>query len=221
MVPDVDVPADDAGVITVLLADDHTVVRAGLRMLLDAEEGLSVVAEAGDVPTVMRKVRGHQPRVLVLDLNMPGESSLAAIPRILDAAPETRIVVLTMQSDPVFAREALSAGALGYVLKDAADTELVDAIRRAAEGQLYVNPGLGARLARDPEDPAAQPTALSPRELEVLGMIAEGHTNSEIAQRLYLSVRTIESHRANIQRKTGRATRAELVALAREQGLVA
>jgi two-component system response regulator NreC len=222
MVPEVDADADaDAGrLITVMLADDHTVVRAGLRMLLDAEEGLAVVAEAGDIETVMRKVRGHRPRVLILDLNMPGEPSLPAIPRILHESPETRIVVLTMQSDPVFAREALSAGALGYVLKEAADTELVDAVRRAAENQMYVNPGLGARLARERAVQPGQQTALSPREAEVLGMIAGGHTNAEIAQQLFLSVRTIESHRANIQRKTGRATRAELVALAREEGLL-
>jgi two-component system response regulator NreC len=220
MVPGVDADADADRLITVMLADDHTVVRAGLRMLLDAEAGLAVVAEAGDIPTVMRKVRGHRPRVLILDLNMPGESSLPAIPRILQASPETRIVVLTMQNDPVFAREALSAGALGYVLKEAADTELVEAVRRAAEDQMYVNPGLGARLAREQAVPPELQTALSPREAEVLGLIAGGHTNAEIAQRLFLSVRTIESHRANIQRKTGRATRAELVALAREEGLV-
>jgi two-component system response regulator NreC len=220
MVPAVDAHADAGRLITVMLADDHTVVRAGLRMLLDAEEGLTVVAEAGDVPTVMRKVRGHRPRVLILDLNMPGESSLPAIPRILEESPETRIVVLTMQNDPVFAREALSVGALGYVLKEAADTELVEAVRRAAEDQMYVNPGLGARLARERVVAPDLPTALSPREAEVLTLIAGGHTNAEIAQRLFLSVRTIESHRANIQRKTGRATRAELVALAREEGLV-
>jgi two-component system response regulator NreC len=222
MVPDVDAVADAGSgrLITVMLADDHTVVRAGLRMLLDAEEGLAVVAEAGDVETVMRKVRGHRPRVLILDLNMPGEPSLPAIPRILHESPETRIVVLTMQNDPVFAREALGAGALGYVLKEAADTELVDAVRRAAENQMYVNPGLGARLARERAVQPGQQTALSPREAEVLGMIAGGHTNAEIAQQLFLSVRTIESHRANIQRKTGRATRAELVALAREEGLL-
>jgi two-component system response regulator NreC len=209
--------ADD--VITVMLADDHAVVRAGLRLLLDSEPDMNVVAEAGDVPEVMRRVAGNRPRVLVLDLNMPGESSLVAIPRILETSPETQIVVLTMQNDPVFAREALGSGALGYVLKEAADTELVDAVRHAAAGQRYVNPGLGARLAAEPGDSTHEPPALSPREAEVLSLIAAGHTNAEIAQQLYLSVRTIESHRAHIQRKTGRATRAELVALAREQGL--
>lgn len=203
-----------------LLADDHAVVRAGLRLLLDAEPDMSVVAEAGDVPSVMRRVVGHRPRVLILDLNMPGGSSLEAIPQLVAAAPETRIVVLTMQNDPVFAREALGSGALGYVLKEAADTELVDAVRRAARGESYVNPALGVRLATEQPGPDRAPAALSPREAEVLSLIAAGHTNAEIAKKLYLSVRTVESHRAHIQRKTGRATRAELVALAREQGLV-
>jgi two-component system response regulator NreC len=206
-------------VITVMLADDHAVVRTGLRMVLDAEQGMMVVAEAGDIATVMRRVKGHRPRVLVLDLNMAGESSLETIPRIVEDSPETRIVMLTMQTDPVFAREALSAGALGYVLKEAADTELVEAVRRAAKGEFYVNPGLGARIVRELSGaPGAAP--LTPREVEVLRLIADGHTNTEIANRLILSVRTVEAHRAHIQRKTGRATRAELVALAREQGLV-
>jgi two-component system response regulator NreC len=210
------VSGDEA--ITVMLADDHAVVRAGLRMVLEAEDDMTVVAEAGDVPTAMRRVKGHRPRVLVLDLNMPGDSSLHAIPLILGESPQTRIVVLTMQTDPVFAREALGAGALGYVLKEAADAELVDAVRRAAKDELYVNPGLGARIVRErgAED---SPTPLSARELEVLGLIAEGYTNPEIARQLMLSVRTVESHRAHIQRKTGRSTRAELVALAREQRL--
>jgi two-component system response regulator NreC len=217
--PEVEVRDRAGDVITVLLADDHAILRSGLRLLLEAEEGLSVVAEAGDVPTVMRKVRGHRPRVLILDLNLPGESGLAAIPSILEASPETRIVVLTMQNDPVFAREALSAGALGYVLKEAADTEVVAAVRCAAAGQMYVNPGLGVRLAREGAGPRDQPAALSARETEVLGMIAEGYTNVEIASRLCLSVRTVESHRAHIHRKTGRTTRAELVALAHELGV--
>ncbi|MBV8943384.1 MAG: response regulator transcription factor, partial [Solirubrobacterales bacterium] len=195
--------------ITVLLADDHAVVRAGLRLLLDAEEGMTVVAEAGDIPTTMRKVRGHRPRVLILDLNMGGASGLAAIPTIQDTSPETRIVVLTMQDDPVFAHEALAEGALGYVLKEAADTELLDAVRHAAQDKMYVNPGLGARLATEVTGLGDPPPALSARETEVLGMIADGYTNPEIADRLCLSVRTIESHRAHIHRKTGRTTRAE------------
>jgi two-component system response regulator NreC len=208
-----------SGPITIVLADDHQVVRAGLRMLLQAEEGFEVVAEAGDVATTERRVAAYHPRVLILDLNMPGESSLPAIPRLRETAPDTQIVVLTMQNDPAFAREALRSGAIGYVLKEAADSELVQAVRLAAEGRTYLNPELGARLAAAP--PAnGPPDDLSARELEVLRLIALGYTNGEIATRLYLSVRTVESHRAHIQQKTGRTTRAALVAYAREHELI-
>jgi two-component system response regulator NreC len=206
--------------ITIVLADDHRVVRAGLRLLLEGEEGMEVVAEAGDVATTERRVSAYHPRVLLLDLNMPGESSLPAIPRIRAAAPQTQIVVLTMQNDPAFAREALRAGAIGYVLKEAADTELVQAVRLAAEGRTYLNPELGARLAAEPPAPSGPPDDLSARELEVLRLIALGHTNAEIASQLYLSVRTVESHRAHIQQKTRRTTRADLVAYAREYDLL-
>ncbi len=215
---DTDTTADD--VITIVIADDHQVVRSGLRMLLEAEEGFEVLAEAGDVPTTERRVRAYHPRVLVLDLNMPGESSLPAIPRIREGSPETQIVVLTMQNDPAFAREALRSGAVGYVLKEAADGELVQAVKLAAEGRTYLNPELGARLAAEPPEPAGPPDDLSLREIEVLKLIALGHTNSEIASNLYLSVRTVESHRAHIQQKTRRTTRAELVSYARENGLL-
>jgi two-component system response regulator NreC len=207
-------------VITIIIADDHQVVRSGLRMLLEAEEGFEVLAEAGDVPSTERRVRAYHPRVLVLDLNMPGGSSLPAIPRIREGSPETQIVVLTMQNDPAFAREALRSGAMGYVLKEAADGELVQAVKLAAEGRTYLNPELGARLAAEPPEPAGPPDDLSLREIEVLKLIALGHTNSEIAGNLYLSVRTVESHRAHIQQKTRRTTRAELVSYAREHGLL-
>jgi two-component system response regulator NreC len=206
--------------IRIVLADDHRVVRAGLRLLLDSEPDFEVVAEAGDVTESLRKVSAFHPDVLILDLNMPGESSLQAIPRILSSEPQTQIVVLTMQSDPGFARDALRAGALGYVLKEAADGELVQAVRQAAEGVTYLNPMLGARLAAEPAERTAAPDMLSAREVEVLRLIALGHTNGEIASRLFLSVRTIESHRAHIQRKTGRMTRADLVTYAQENDLL-
>jgi two-component system response regulator NreC len=206
--------------ITVVLADDHVVVRKGLRLLLEAEPGLRVLAEAGTVPDALRMARAHRPTVLILDLNMPGGSSLEAIPTLRRDAAETAIVVLTMQNDPSFARQALQAGALGFVLKEAADDELLGAITLAAEGETYLNPRLGARLAAQPAQPAGPPDDLSDRELEVLRMIALGHTNSEIASALYLSVRTVESHRAHIQQKTRRSTRAELVRYALEHQLV-
>ena len=205
------------GEIRLVLADDHAVVRSGLRMLLDAEEGLSVVAEAGEVDTAKRMVAAHRPDVLILDLNMPGPASLPAIPEL---SQRTAVVVLTMQNDPGFARQALGAGARAYVLKEAADTELVEAVRAAANGGTYLNPQLGARLAAAPPEPAGPPDDLTEREVEILRLIALGHTNAEIGERLYLSVRTVESHRAHIQQKTRRTTRAELVRYALEHGFV-
>src|SRR3954447_8888791 len=206
--------------VTVVIADDHAVVRKGLRMLVDAEPGLHVVAEAGTVPDALRMVRAHRPDVIVLDLNMPGGSSLEAIPTMRDETPMTAIVVLTMQNDPSFARQALQSGALGFVLKEAADDELLGAIRLAAEGETYLNPRLGARLAAEPPEPAGPPDDLSEREVEVLRLIALGHTNAEIGKQLYLSVRTVETHRAHIQQKLRRTSRAELVRYALDNGLV-
>ena len=203
-----------------VIADDHTVVRQGLRLLIDNEEGLQVIAEAGTVPDAERLTRAHRPSVLVLDLNMPGGSGLEAIPRLREQAPETAIVVLTMQDDPAFARQALQSGALGFVLKEAADEELLEAIRLAAAGDTYLNPRLGARLAAAPAEPAGPPDDLSEREVEVLRLIALGHTNTEIAEQLFLSTRTVETHRAHIQQKIRRTTRAELVRYALEHGLV-
>jgi two-component system response regulator NreC len=208
------------GAVTIILADDHQVVRAGLRLLLEAEEEFEVVAEAGDLATTERRVAAYNPRVLILDLNMPSGSTLPAIPRLREAAPGTEIVVLTMQNDPAFAREAFRAGAIGYVLKEAAESELIQAVRLAAEGRTYLNPELGARMAAEPPPADGPPDDLSAREIEVLRLIALGHTNSEIASRLYLSVRTVESHRSHIQQKTGQTTRAALVAYAREHELV-
>ena len=206
--------------ITIVLADDHSVDRAGLRMLLEAEADLEVLAEAGDVEAAQRYVLGHKPTVLVLDLNMPGGSRLEAIPRIAERSPGTAGVVLTMQQDPAFAREALRAGARGYVVKHAAGDELVQAIRAAAGGGTWLNPELGARMAAAPEGPAGPLAELSERELEVLRLIALGHTNNEIAEQLFLSVRTVETHRARIQQKLGSSTRAELVRYALDHDLI-
>jgi two-component system response regulator NreC len=203
--------------IRIVLADDHVVVRSALRMLLDAEPGLEVVAEAGDVDGAIRYLRGHRPEILILDLNMPGRASLEALPDITEASPETQVVVLTMQSEPAFAREAMQAGVLGYILKEAADTELVKAVRLAAQGRTYLQPDLGARLAAEPPD---APDDLSERELEILRFIALGHTNGEIAEQLLISVRTVESHRSHIQQKLHLAKRSELVRYALERGML-
>ncbi|HYI19130.1 MAG TPA: response regulator transcription factor [Solirubrobacteraceae bacterium] len=203
--------------ITLVLADDHAVVRSGLRMLLEAEDDLVVLAEAGEIDAARRKVSAHKPDVLVLDLNMPGPPSLPAIP---DLAGATAVVVLTMQNDPAFAREAFQAGARGYVLKEAADAELVEAVRAAAAGRTYLNPGMGARIAAAPAVDDGPPDGLSDRELGILRLIALGHTNAEIAQTLFLSVRTVESHRSHIQQKTGMSSRAELVRYALSHKLI-
>lgn len=207
-----------SGPVRIVLADDHAVMRSGLRMLLEAEPGYEVVAEAGDAESAVRYVRGHKPDVLILDLNMPGGSGLDIIPRLTEEVPDTRIVVLTMQRDPAFARQALSSGAIGYVLKSAADAELVLAVRLAADGETYLNPQLGAKLAAQPHD--ARPGDLTERELEVLRLVALGHTNPEIAGKLYVSVRTVEAHRSHIHQKLRLATRAELVAFALEHRLI-
>jgi two-component system response regulator NreC len=218
------VPADlpdvsgEGAATTIVLADDHTVVRNALRLLLDAEPAFEVVAEAGDADTAVRYVRGHKPAVLILDLNMPGRSSLDAVPDIREASPETEIVVLTMQNEPAFARRALQAGVRGYVLKEAADAELVQAVRSAAAGDTYLPPALGARLAAGADTQNGDD--LSERERDVLRLIALGHTNAEVAEQLYISIRTVESHRAHIQQKLRLSSRAELVRYALGQGLV-
>jgi two-component system response regulator NreC len=209
--------------ITIVLADDHAVVRSGLRMLLDAETGLRVVAEAGTVDDAVRLTKAHRPSILVLDLNMPGTSSassLDALPTLAADAPATAVVILTMQESPEYARTALQAGAKAYVLKEAADSELVDAVRCAAVGEVYLHPRLGARIAAAPAAPPAPADDLTDREVEILRLIALGHTNGDIAQQLFLSVRTVESHRAHIQQKLRRTTRADLVRYALDRGLL-
>jgi two-component system response regulator NreC len=202
--------------IRIVLADDHAVVRRGLRLVLDSEADFQVVAEAGDVPETVRRVREHRPDVLVLDLHMGGTSSLHAVPGLIGSAPGVRVVILTMQNDPAFVREAMRAGASGYVVKEAADGELVEAVRIAVRGGTWISPQLGASLV----EPSGGSEPLSPRETEVLRLIGLGHTNREIAEMLFLSVRTVESHRGRIQAKLGLSTRHDLVRYALDRGLV-
>jgi two-component system response regulator NreC len=204
--------------IRIVLADDHPVVRHGLRMLLDEQPDFEVVAEAGTVEDAARYVRGHHPSVLVLDLNMPGGSTREAIPRLRAEFPATHIVVLTMEQDPAYARGAITAGATGYVLKQAAEGELVDAVRLAAGGEPYLNPRLGAQLAA--ERPLGHPDDLSEREVEVLRLLALGHTTAEISQQLFISARTVESHRSHIQQKLSLPSRAALVRYALDHDLM-
>lgn len=201
-----------------VLADDHGVVRQGLRLLLDAQPDLRVVAEAGDVDTALRMTRAHRPGVLVIDLNMPGRRTIDAIPEILEASPATRIVVLTMQDEAALAQVTLRAGASAYVVKDAAGDELIQAIQVVLQGETYLHPQLGARIAGQEAEPADDD--LSEREREVLRLIALGHTNGEIAAQLFLSVRTVESHRAHVQQKLGLTSRADLVRYALDRGMI-
>ena len=209
-------------IIRVLIVDDHAVVRAGLRLLLDAEEDIETVGEAGDAREAIFEARSTKPDVVLMDVVLGGKSGIEVTPELLHEQPDAKVLILSMQDDPRYVREAFSAGACGYVLKEAADAELVSAVREVARGGRYVDPGLGARMAA--ADAAAAQAAdedpLSDREREVLRLLALGHTNQEIAEMLYISVRTAETHRAHIMRKLGLDTRAELVRYALAQGLL-
>ncbi len=207
--------------IRLLIVDDHQLVRSGLRRLLEGEEDLTVEDEAGTAADAVRLARLHKPDVILLDVVMPGGSGLDAIPEIREAAPEAKIVALSMQDDPSYVRQAFAAGASGYVLKEAADDELLAAVHEVAAGGNYVDPQLGARLAAADSAAASAEDPLSDREREVLRLLALGHTNQEIASQLYLSVRTAETHRARIMQKLGLETRAELVRHAIDRGLLA
>jgi two-component system, NarL family, response regulator NreC len=210
-------------VIKVVLVDDHAVVRSGLRLLLDAEDDMEVVGEAGNAKDAVFRARALKPDVMVLDVVMPGESGIEALPKLLKESPATNVLVLSMQDDPSYVREAFAAGASGYVLKEAVDQEVVSAVREIASGGRYVHPALGARMiaAEAEERAAAEADPLSDREREILRLLALGHTNQEIARQLYISVRTAESHRAHIMQKLRLSTRAELVRYALSHGLLA
>jgi two-component system response regulator NreC len=212
-------PDTDPEGLRIVLADDHVVVRAGIRLILNEVPGWEVVAECGDAETAARQVHGHHADVLVLDLTMPGRPSLEVLAELRRSAPRTRVAILTMDADADLARRALAGGASAYVLKEAADTALVEAIGRVAAGGSYLDPALGAQVAAAPPAPAEH--SLSDRELDVLRLIALGNTNTEIADALCLSVRTVETHRSHIVTKTGRKTRSELVTYARGGGLLA
>jgi two-component system response regulator NreC len=208
--------------IRVLIVDDHAVMRSGLKLLLAAEDGIEPVGEAGSGQEAIFEARSTKPDVILLDVVMPDQTGLDVLPQLLHEHPETKVLVLSMQDDPEYVRQAFASGASGYVLKEAADTEVVAAIREVARGGSYVNPALGARLAaaeaesrrREEQDP------LSEREREVLQLLALGHTNQEIAKQLFISVRTAETHRAHIMQKLGLSGRSELVRYALEHGLI-
>ncbi len=204
--------------ISVVLADDHGLMRRSLRLVLDGEDAIDVVAEADDLASVERHIHGHQPSVLVLDLGMSDGSGLPAIGNLRRSVPDTQIVVITMEDNPGFAQRALAAGATGFVLKDRAEEELAGAVKMAARGETFVTPKVATRLAA--LRGALTDEHLSPREAEVLQLIAFGHTSVEIARMLKLSPRTVETHRARIHQKLGLRTRAELVRYALARGLL-
>jgi two-component system, NarL family, response regulator NreC len=206
----------------ILLVDDHAVVRAGLRLLLEAVDEFEVVDEASDAREAVFKARRHKPDVILLDVLLPGTSGLDAIPELRGEVPEAKLLMLSMEDDAGYVRRAFAQGADGYVVKDAADVELVAAVREVAAGRRYLHPALGAKLVqadidqrdRDASDP------LSEREHAVLRLLALGHTNQEIANTLYISVRTAETHRAHIMQKLSLSTRADLVRYALDWGML-
>jgi two-component system response regulator NreC len=208
--------------IRVLIVDDHAVVRSGLRHVLESETGIEVVGEAADARHATFEARAKQPDVILMDVVMPGASGIEAIPEVLAVAPTAHVLMLSMQDDPRYVREAFAAGAAGYILKEAVDTDVVAAVRAIAVGGRYVHPTLGARMiAADAAERAdAQTNPLSNRELEILHLLALGHTNQEIAELLCLSVRTAETHRSHIMQKLRMQTRAELVRHALKLGLL-
>jgi two-component system, NarL family, response regulator NreC len=205
--------------IDVIIADDHTVVRDGIRAVLQREGGeFRVVAEAADVPTMIREVREHKPDLLTLDLTMPGGSSLGALPSCFMSHPTLAVAILTMREDPEYARQALRAGARSYVLKEAEPAELLQAFRLAVAGGNYLHPRLGALMATG-DDGFADSVVLSEREREVVRLIANGYTNPEIAEQLNVAERTVKTYRARAIEKLGFSSRAEITAYVRRTGL--
>jgi DNA-binding NarL/FixJ family response regulator len=206
----------------VLIVDDHPVVRSGLKSLLEAEDDIEPVGEAGTMQDAVFRTRSLKPDVILMDVVMPGASGIEATPAVLKEAPDAKVLILSMQDDPSYVRESFAAGASGYVLKEAADEEVVNAVREVAAGGHYVHPSLGAKMvAADAEERRrAESDPLTDREREVLRLLALGHTNQEIAGTLFLSVRTVETHRAHIMQKLRLHTRAELVRYAMEQGML-
>ena len=213
-------PSGESSTVRVLIVDDHAVVRAGLRLLLDRENGIEVVGEAGNSPDAVDLAEQLSPDVVLMDVVMPGVSGVDAAAEIRHIRPDARILMLSMQDDPAYVRQAITNGAMGYVLKDAASAELVSAIRRVAAGEQYVQPSLGATLLAADPALAGDDDPLSGREREVLALLALGYTNQEIADRLFVSVRTVEAHRAHILTKLRLSTRADLVRYAIDRGLL-
>jgi DNA-binding NarL/FixJ family response regulator len=204
--------------IGVLLVDDHDLLRAGLRSVLERESGIAVVGEAATAEHAVLMARKLQPDVILLDLLLPRQSGYDAIPQLTKVAPEAKVLVVSSQAAPSWVRQALSAGAAGYLPKRSSDRELVTAIRLVADGGGYVEPQLGAALVTPNGSPALDP--LSERERDIVHLLALGYTNQEIGKKLFISVRTVDTHRAHIMRKLQLDTRAELVMFALANGVI-
>jgi len=208
----------------ILIVDDHGVLRAGLRALLNAEPDLHVVGEAADGQTGLRLATELSPDLVLMDITMPGMSGIQVTRQLKETLPGTRVLILTLHEDESLLREAIRAGASGYILKQAVEAELISAIRAVGRGELYIHPAMTRALLKDvspllvPEENPTEP--LSPRELEVLRLVAQGHTNRQVAEMLHLSVRTVESHRANLMDKLGLSSPAQLVRYAIEHGFL-
>jgi two-component system, NarL family, response regulator NreC len=208
-----------APAIRVVVGDDHSLMRRTLRLLLESEDGLEVVAEAGDLTATIRHVHGTRPDVLILEVSMPDGGSLDAIRRLRPQAPDTAVIVLSMEEDPAYALQAIDAGAIGYVLKDVADTDLPEAIRNAVRGAPFISRRVSALI--DAMNASIRGDGLTKREVEVLRLIALGNTSVEIAATLHVSPRTVETHRARISHKLGVTSRSQLVRYALRRGLLA
>lgn len=213
----------EANILRIALCDDHGIVRSGLRRILDAEDDLEVVGEASNVHEAVALATTERPDVFVMDLGLPDGNGIIATSEVRRLSPSTRVLVLTVHDDVAYLRRAFAAGADGYMVKEAADVELVQAVRQVAAGRQYVHPTLGAALlSADAAHPRLHGPGgdLSDREIEVLRCIASGLTNAEIAATLFVSVRTVETHRAHIHQKLDIRSRADLVRFAREAGLL-
>lgn len=210
--------------IRILIADDHGVLRAGLRTLLNAEPDMTVVGEAADGYDAVRLAEELCPDVVLLDISMPGPGGIEVTRRLRQRLPQTRVLILTVHEDESMLREALRVGAAGYITKRAVESELINAIHAVWRGDLYVHPTMTRALLRDLQPPIIPPESphepLTPREIEVLRLIAQGYTNRQIAEALSISVRTVETHRANLTAKLHLSSRVELVRYAREHGLL-
>ncbi len=210
--------------IRILIADDHGVLRAGLRALLNAEPDLEVVGEAADGHQTLRLARELSPDVVLLDISMPGPGGIEVTRQVKQVLPNTRVLILTVHEDESLLREAIRAGAAGYIIKRAVESELINAIHAVWRGDVYVHPAMTRALLKEvvpgPSLASASVEPLTPREIEVLRLIALGYTNRQIAEELIISVRTVESHRANLMGKLGLRSRVDLVRYAREHGLL-